>query len=461
MTDRQPLNLTAPSDPALAPGEARCPGASMQDILAADGDQPPAALRAQAYVFLGDSDLPLSRYTDRDFYEREIEMLWPNVWQWACREEHIPAPGDRYVYDVGPYSVLVVRGHDMAIRAFVNSCPHRGMQFASESSRGVKRSHIRCPFHGMSWHLDGALRDIPCRWDFPHVDAQNFRLTEVACDRWGGFVFIHMGDNPPPLAEHLEVLPEHFQNWPMHDRYVSLHTAKVLPANWKMGMEAFMEAFHVLETHAQAVYTAADANAQYDIFGKNVSRFIHAIGVASPHLQPPPSEAKIFEKMGRDPADLPPGMTARAAQADLLRREYSDAFGVDLSATSVSEMLDSIEYFLFPNAFFFPGINIRLCYRFRPIDIDHCLHEILVLQPLPSAGEAPPPADPVRLEVADSYTQVPGFALADILDQDTDNLAMQRRGAYASKKGAQTLGNYQEARIRRFHMTLDEHLGAA
>lgn len=451
-------DLTAPADPAFAPGEARCPGPSMQDILDADGDNPPAAMREQSYTFLGDADLPFARYTDPSFHALEMERLWPNVWQWACREEHIPDPGDRYVYDVGHHSVLVVRGADMAIRAFVNSCPHRGMKFAAEGSRGVRRANIRCPFHGMSWNLDGSLREVPCRWDFPHISEDNFGLDEVACDTWGGFVFIHMGAEPPPLAQQLEVMPEHFKLWPMHDRYVALHTEKVLPANWKMAMEAFLEAFHVLETHAQAVYTAADANAQYDIFGRHVSRFIHAVGVPSPHLKHEVSEATLFGKLGRDPAALPPGAKARTEYARLLREELGAAFSTDLSGVSTTEMMDSIEYFLFPNAFFFPGIGIRLCYRFRPLGPDECLHEILVLQPLPASGERPPPATPVRLGVEDSYTTVPGFALAEILDQDTENLKLQRDGAKASRKGAQTLGNYQEARIRRLNLTLDEYL---
>lgn len=451
-------DLTAPADPALAPGEARCPGPSMQDILDTDGDHPPAAMREQAYTFLGDADLPFARYTDPAFHDLEMAQLWPNVWQWACREEHIPALGDRYVYDVGRYSVLVVRGADQRVRAFVNSCPHRGMKFASEGSRGVRRSNIRCPFHGMSWNLDGSLREIPCRWDFPHVSDDSFGLDAIACDTWGGFVFIHMGENPPPLADQLEVLPEHFKLWPMDDRYIALHTEKVLPANWKMAMEAFLEAFHVLETHSQAVYTAADANAQYDIFGRHVSRFIHAIGVPSPHLKQDVSEATLFAKLGRDPAELAPGASARAEHARLLRQELGATFNADLSQVSTSEMLDSIEYFLFPNAFFFPGIGIRLCYRFRPLGPDETLHEILVLQPLPASGERPPPATPIRLGVDDRYTTVPGFALAEILDQDTENLKLQRDGAKASRKGAQTLGNYQEARIRQLHLTLNEYL---
>lgn len=451
-------DLTKPSDPNLAPGEARCPGPSMQDIMDADGDNPPDPMRVEQYEFLGDEDVGFERYISEDFAQREMEHMWNRTWQWACREEHIPAAGNQYVYDVGPYSILVVRGDDQKIRAFVNSCPHRGMQFATEGSSGAKRSHIRCPFHGMTFHLDGSLKEIPCRWDFPHLNEDNFGLTEVHCDLWGGFVFINMDDDAQPLSDYLEIIPDHFKQWPMDDRYVALHTQKVLPANWKMAMEAFLEAYHVLETHSQAVYSAADANAQYDIFGKNVSRFMHAVGVPSPHLKQSVSQTKLFEKLGRDPADLPEGASARAVHAAMLRDEYGQAFNVDLSDVSTSEMIDSLEYFLFPNMFFFPGINIRLCYRFRPIDVDSCLHEILLLQPLPESGERPAPAKPIRLEVEDSYTTVPGFVLAEILDQDTDNLAMQRAGAKASKKGAQSLGNYQEARIRRLQMTLDEYL---
>ncbi|MEO9469737.1 aromatic ring-hydroxylating dioxygenase subunit alpha [Parasphingorhabdus sp.] len=450
--------LTAPSDPALAPGEARCPGPSFQDIINADQDQVPDALRVQQFEFIGDEDIPFDRYISDDFAQSETNHMWNRVWQWACREEHIPGPGDRYVYDICDWSILVVRGEDENIRAFINSCPHRGMQFADTGSTGVRRKTIRCPFHGMAFNLDGSLNEIPCRWDFPHLDENNFRLTEIQCDIWGGFVFINMDPDAAPLADYLEVIPDHFKLWSMDDRHVALHTEKILPANWKMAMEAFLEAFHVLETHSQAVLTAADANAQYDIFGKNVSRFMHAIGVPSPHVQRDVDPQEIFGKLGRDPGTLPAGASARAAHAQLLREEYSEKFGVDLSGKSTSEMLDSIEYFLFPNAFFFPGINIRLCYRFRPIDVDHCLHEILVLQPVPEGEPHPAPARPIRLGVDDSYTQIPDFALAEILDQDTDNLKMQRTGAKASRKGAQSLGNYQEARIRQMHLTLDEYL---
>lgn len=447
-----------------APGNARCPGPSTKDIILADGDNAPAALTEESYQFLGDEDVPFARYTDERFYQRELEHVWSSTWQWACRTEHIPNPGDYYTYAVGPYSALVVRDHSSTIRAFVNSCPHRGMQFAENGEQGKGKQFIRCPFHGMSWHLDGDLREIPCRWDFPHINELNFNLPEIPVDTWGGFVFVNFDTQAEPLEEYLEVLPRHFANWPLEDRHVALHMQKVLPGNWKMCLEGFLEAYHVMATHPEGLHTAGDANAQYDIFGKNVSRFVHTVGYPSPHLPRQLSQQELFAALGHKPTDLPEGTGARRAHADIQRHRLAAELQKDLSQVSDSEMLDSIEYFLFPNACFFPGIVIPLIYRFRPLDVDHCIHEILMLKPNPDHESPPPPAQVIHLGIDDSYTTVADFAatgLAYVLDQDTENFKRQRAGMKAAMKTGQTLGNYQEARIRRLHMTLDDYLLAS
>jgi len=456
-------DLSAPADPTLAPGDARCPGPSTREVILRDAAAAPAAIVEEAYQFLGDADVPFSRYTSPAFYDAEVERMWSRVWQWACREEHIPQRGDYIVYDVGPYSALVIRDEQARIRAFVNSCPHRGMQFADAGSSGRGKQFLRCPFHGMSWHLDGTLREIPCRWDFPHVRDEAFGLTELRVGTWGGFVFINFDPDAPPLEQYLEVLPQHFSQfaWPLEERYVALHMHKVLPGNWKMCLEGFLEAYHVLATHPEGLRTAGDANAQYDVFGHNVSRFVHTIGYPSPHLPKALTEPELFAALGHDAAALPPGMSARQRHADLLRERKGKELGVDLGGVSNSQMLDSIEYFLFPNACFFPGISIPLIYRFRPLDVDHCVHEIMMLAPVPKDGPRPPPAPVVKLGIDDSYTTVPEFAatgLAFVLDQDTENFFRQRAGIKASPRGGQTLGNYQEVRIRRLHMTVDEYL---
>ncbi len=459
------LRMSTPSDPTLAPGEARCPGPSTADIIGPEADHPPAALTEQSYQFLGDKDLPFSRYTSKGFFDAEIDKLWSRTWQWACREEHLPRPGDWFVYDVGPYSAMLIRTQDHSIRAFVNSCPHRGMQFFDAGTCGSGKQFFRCPFHGMSWNLDGSLREIPCRWDFPHIKDEAFGLTALPCETWEGFVFINFDPHAGSLNDYLGVLPRHFDQfaYPLRDRYVWLHMKKTLPGNWKMCMEGFLEAYHVLATHPEGLRTAGDANAQYDFWGDHVNRFVHTVGYPSPHLPKQLTEEELFASLGHDPQSLPAGKGARQAHADLQREAMGRQLGVDLSMVSNSQMLDSIEYYLFPNACFFPGIGIPLIYRFRPIDVDHCIHEILMLRPNPADGSTPPPKEVIELDMDTSYKTVPAFAatgLAHVLDQDTENFFRQRAGMKAARKQGQTLGNYQEARIRHVHQTLDKYLNS-
>ncbi|NKB42385.1 MAG: aromatic ring-hydroxylating dioxygenase subunit alpha, partial [Ilumatobacter sp.] len=231
-------------------------------------------------------------------------------------------------------------------------------------------------------------------------------------------------------------------------------------ANWKASAEAFLEAYHILETHSQSVMTAGDANAQYDVFGDHVTRFIHTIATTSPHVpaEKRPDEQAMLQMLmarknaGDDVPEIPTGERARDVYARHMQSVLGKAYDNDFSHLSVAETIDSIEYHLFPNAFFFPGLQIPLCYRFRPDgpDPDKCIYEVLYLRPKPQSGKVPEPAEPFDLDVNDSYTTVPGLptSLGQVLDQDTTNLAAQTRGFKSSKKRGQTLGNYQEVRAR-------------
>ena len=139
----------------------------------------------------------------------------------------------------------------------------------------------------------------------------------------------------------------------------------------------------------------------------------------------------------------------------------SEKYQRDCTGFSTSETLDSIEYYLFPNAFFFPGLTLPMIYRFRPdgMDPDRCIFDLLMLKPCPENGKPPPPSEPVYLNVEESYTRVPSLGpLGVVYDEDTVNMAAQTRGMKASRKGSQTLGNYQESRIRHLHKTLDNYL---
>jgi phenylpropionate dioxygenase-like ring-hydroxylating dioxygenase large terminal subunit len=436
----------------MKPGQARAKGPTVGETLRSDRHPGPAPLLEERPEFLGDEDVDFARYTSRDFFDREMESLWPKAWQWACREEHLQEVGDHHVYEVGPYSVVVVRSAEDRIQAFLNSCTHRGTKLLASEGSGYC-AQFTCPFHGWSFHLDGSLKKVPGRWDFPHVSDESHRLQEVKCELWGGFVFINMDPEARPLAEYLDVLPEHFAHFPLEKRHITLHVQKILPANWKAAQEAFMEAYHNFETHD----SPNGGNAQYDIFGKYVTRFIHNIGVYSADAL----EDYPGDKWRNPPPDDAEQKAARAASAQQIRESVGAKLGVDLSELSDSLMLDSIEYHLFPNMFLFPGIMIPMVYRFRPFEdsTDKSIFDLLLLEPLPDGARAPQPPEPIRLDIDQSYTEVEGLQwLGPVYDQDTGNLDMQQKGFKTNRRGTATLGNYQESRIRRLNMTLDEFL---
>ena len=300
-----------------------------------------------------------------------------------------------------------------------------------------------------------------------------YSLSEIQTGRFGGFIFVNISKNPEPFEDYLGVLPEHFANWDLDKRFVELHMAKELPCNWKTAQEAFIEAYHTMETHPQILTGVGDANVQYDIYGDHVSRFYAPLGINSPHLEDPLTDQELVNMMlvgDRSVFDeklvVGEGETARTVMARFLRQTLGGKYGTDLSRFSDSEMIDTIEYHLFPNMFLFPGLSLPMVYRFRPMGLDpnRTLFEILFLRPVPDDGPRPDPAEVVRVKEQESYGIVPGMdpGMAAVYDQDTDNLRAQQQGylnaQFAGRKTGQTLGNYQESRIRHFNMVIDKYL---
>jgi nitrite reductase/ring-hydroxylating ferredoxin subunit len=425
-------------------------------------------LNIEAYEPLGTQDISFDRYTSPTFFQREIDNVWTKVWQFACREENLREVGDFVVYDIAQYSFVVVRSATDQIKAFYNSCMHRGTKFNHSHTFG-NRERIECPYHGWSWHLDGTIRNIPSEWDFSHVDKEACSLPEVRVETWGGFVFINMNPDAPPLEDFLGVAVEHFANWDMSNRYTTVHIQKELPCNWKSGMEAFMENYHTKVVHPQLNNSSSGPNTQYDLFGKHLSRFTALTGLGDPQFVSDLTEAEKLSTMmmgDRSMAAAGPQIegdrTARATMADYLREHFDSVLDVAVDGLTDAEILDTIEYTLFPNLFLFPGLSMPMVYRFRPngTDPDSCLFDLLFLRPVPRSGQIPDSAEPVRIGVNESYAIVPGMDpdMGHVYDQDTDNLDLQQQGFHAAIKRGGTMGNYQEIRIRHFHQTLDDYL---
>jgi len=444
-------------------GQARSAGLSYQRLLDSDTRTVNPVLRMDQPAFLGDDDKPASQYFSRDVHDLEMERIWLRCWQFACREEHIPNVGDTEVYDIGDYSVLLVRVAPDQIKAYPNACLHRGRQLREA---GGSVTELRCPFHGYAWNLDGSLKQIPSEWDFPHIDKDNFDLSELGVGTWGGFVFVNFDRNAVPFEEYLGDLPKHFKDWRLEDRYVEAHVAKIIRCNWKVVQEAFSEAFHVVATHPQLLAASGDENSQYDVFG-NFSRAITPNGTPSPHIQWDPTEQQMLDAMldrglDDDPiVELPDGVGARAMASAAARERLRPVIGDEFADRLCdAELSDSIYYTLFPN--FHPwGAFNRIVYRFRPYgnDPEMSIMETLFLSPF--TGERPPPAPVHWLGPDDSYLDATELGnLARVFNQDIFNLPRVQRGLHslALRKPGVSLALYQETKIRHFYKMYQEHM---
>jgi phenylpropionate dioxygenase-like ring-hydroxylating dioxygenase large terminal subunit len=459
----------------------RHPSESYEDILEQDTRPVPDHLRQGPVVELGDEGTPVSDYFDPVHFAKEVRHVWLKVWQWACREEDIPEAGDFFVYENVGKSIFVVRQTDGGIKAFYNSCLHRGRRLVDE--RGSK-SEFRCKYHGMAWTCAGRFKGNPIGWDFPQFAKSSMNLPEVKVDTWGGFVFINFDLRSAPLAQSIGPLADDFARYDFASRYKAVHVSKVVPCNWKVMAEAFMESHHTLATHPQIAAFLGDVNSQYDVLSDSVSRQFTATGVLSPMLaerglgemdvlkalaaysdagpknagdgagNTPAKTETTARAAPSAPTSLADGQRARAYLADVTRQSLGAEDGWDYSSVSDAEMVDALLYNLFPHQSFWAGYAPNLVYRWRPngLDPESSIMDVVILKRTPKSGVRPKPALEHRLSVDQSWDEAIELgALLSIFEQDMGNMPAVQAGLHTSGTGVVHFGLYSEMRIRQLH----------
>ena len=443
-----------PLDPETMP---RSPGITYQELLDQDSRPVPDVLRLQSPKDMGLQRYSVKRYTSAAWHELEVERLWKKVWQFTCREEDIPEPGDHYRYDIAGMSFLIVRTETGELKAYPNACLHRGRMLKEFDGNAAE---LRCPFHGFCWKLDGQLKDIPADWDFPQIDQSDFSLPEIPLAVWAGFIFINPDQDCDPFDDFIKDLAEQFERWNLGGLYKQAHAAKVMPCNWKIAQEAFCEAFHVNATHPQIMRSIGDVNSQVDVW-ENCSRVITAGGTHSPLLTDVSNPDLIRAMMDLDHdaevPEIPEGVSLRTFLADRSRENLKAIAGDRAETYCDAELMDSLDYTLFPN--FHPwGAFNGIVYRFRPNGNDHrsSIMECMMLAPF--EGERPPAAQVHWLKEDETWSSVLGF-LGKVFDQDSFNMPKVQQGLEATYMDGIVLSGYQESKVRWLHHKLTEWVG--
>ncbi len=215
---------------------------------------------APASVFL--PTLPGRYYTDPAIFELEKRKIFERQWQFVCRAEDVPTPGRFVRAVIGNENVIVVRGRDGELRAFLNVCRHRGSTLCLTDTGDFGRS-IRCPYHSWTYRLDGSLMSAPNWRSMAAADKAEYGLHPVHLAEWHGLVWLSLAGNPAPAGEQLWSQIDYrlgedrarFARYGLAGLVAGRRVDYTVAANWKIIMENFQECYHCSTIHPELVGT--------------------------------------------------------------------------------------------------------------------------------------------------------------------------------------------------------------
>ena len=195
---------------------------------------------------LGDSvwQEPVSHYFSRERFEAECALIRRHPTPF-CPSAALPENGSYLSRKAAGNPIVVTRGDDGEVRAFINACRHRGMQVAAGS--GCAKA-LSCPYHGWAYGLDGVLKGVPGQSGFPDLDREQHGLKSVSVIEQGGIVYVQQEGDIDPT--HLTHALEHFSV----DQQLFNQQVLTDAANWKLLYETLMEGYHIKSLHRESFY---------------------------------------------------------------------------------------------------------------------------------------------------------------------------------------------------------------
>jgi carnitine monooxygenase subunit len=450
-------------------------------LKSADG-----ALRAVPFPVDDPERIPAQRYYDAEFYQAELDHVWPHTWQMATRLERIPEVGDWVEYQNVGQSVIIVRT-ESGVKAFFNACRHRGVPFAGGKGNdhgNCKAAGFVCPFHGWRFSMDGQNTHVYGKHLFSEhqMNPDDINLIPCRVETAIGSAWINFDDDAPSLRDSIGPLLDRLEAHNMADLRAEWWFATELPANWKIAMEAFMEGYHVRTTHPQL--GAADAGLFSDMYGDPVAtagaaqdkkkKFAKpgttaAMAIASSiHHMELLSEGMAgmvhakevaimkgvsLDGLPDDPALAVPAWYGRAAMAISEQLSARGEPVPDLMKVMQSDPINVVE-FLFPHYFLLPMFTNFSAYRIRPLGPEKCLFELWSLT-MAAPGEEPEvPMEPTMLPY-DSPLFPP------IPRQDYSNIPINQVGLHAKGFEFMRLSKQVEGMVSNYQRLIDGYIAGA
>jgi choline monooxygenase len=186
------------------------------------------------------STIPASWYSNPELAELEQRTVFARSWQVAGRATQVEKPGQYVTCEVAGEPIVVVRGDDGLLRAFFNVCRHHAAAVASGHCGVV--SNLRCPYHGWTYSLEGALKAAPDLGGVRRFDRRLMGLIQVPTAVWESWVLVKVEDIGPPPVQIQDLNLRSF-HWFERRHYM-------LDCNWKVFIDNYLDGgYHVPHLH--------------------------------------------------------------------------------------------------------------------------------------------------------------------------------------------------------------------
>jgi glycine betaine catabolism A len=202
-------------------------------------------------------------YTDPAFYELDLELVYYRDWLFIGHDCELPKTGSYLTAQIGAYPILVVRDTAGRVRAFHNSCRHRGSRICS-APKGTAAKLV-CPYHQWTYELDGRLlfaRDMAAGFD-----PAEFGLKPIHCESLAGYIFICLAPSAPDFAPMRSEIERYLAPHRLSEAKVAFETTIVENGNWKLVWENNRECYHCAGSHPELCRTFPEAPTVTDVKG--------------------------------------------------------------------------------------------------------------------------------------------------------------------------------------------------
>ena len=381
---------------------------------------------AEKYPELGTEPVPTEPYVSDKHYELERDLIFRRCWINVGRVDEIPRAGDYYVRDIAicKTSVLIIRGSDGVVRGFFNVCSHRGNTLVLDE-RGSCPGSVYCHFHNWVYSDTGELIRVPDEENFFDFDKRDHGLTPVNTDIWEGFVFVHLDPEPAEtLREFLGGVADQLDGCPFHEMPLMQTYLVDERANWKVGLDAQNELYHLPFQHRRILGDAFLMNDKGHCCFQDVNLYnYHSVWSCEydPTHKLTPLESIVFAAENGAPV------------------------------TRIPQMIGEFDFFvLFPNfvilLFDVGNSTSYVSYNFWPLAIDRTIWEIRM--------HFREPAN-TRERFQQEYFKC---LIRDTLHEDT--IAHENvHAGLASRAKSHVILQDDETPIRYFHKVLEDHCG--